>query len=155
MQDPKLFLVDDSTGDGILLDLAFTESGRSVKIVQAHDGVEAFELLRAAAGQRPFPFRLIVIDLHLPRMDGLELLLGLKGWPELSRVPMVILTTASTVLERERIENCHSALLMKPNDYSGLAVIVAELAAYMCTCEQPMQKCRWLANQRIALPIPA
>ena len=131
MHRPKIFLVDDSRGDGVLLDLAFVEAGRSVNIVQAYDGTQAFELLHLAVGQLPFPYRLIVLDLHLPKVDGLELLLGLKSWPELSRVPIVILTTSTTAHEREGIENCHCALLTKPNDYSGLAAVVADLISYM------------------------
>ena len=131
MNRHKVFLAEDNRGDGMLLDLAFTEAGRSVEIVQAHDGVQAFELLRAAAYQVPFPFRLIVIDLNLPRVDGLELLLGLKGWPELTGIPMVILTTSPTAHERERIQELHCTMLMKPDDYSGLAAVISKLIPYL------------------------
>jgi len=131
MMKPKVFLAEDNQGDGMLLDLAFTEAGRSVEIVQVHDGARAFERLRAAACQMPFPFHLIIIDLHLPSFDGLELLLGLKGLPELTRVPMVILTTSPTAHERERVHELHCALLMKPDDYSGLGAVIAQLVPYL------------------------
>ena len=131
MNRPKVFLAEDNQGDGMLLDLAFTEAGRSVEIVQVHDGVRALERLREAACQVPFPFQLIVIDLNLPKVDGLELLLGLQGWPELTGVPMVILTTSPTTRERERIHELHCALLMKPDDFSGLSAVIAQLVPYL------------------------
>lgn len=131
MNKPKVFLAEDNQSDGFLLDLAFTEAGRSVEIVQAHDGDKAFELLRAAACQVPFPFRLIILDLNLPKVDGLELLLGLQGWPELTRVARVILTTAPTTRERERVQDLHCVLLVKPEDYSGYSALIATLVPYL------------------------
>jgi CheY-like chemotaxis protein len=131
MHRPKVFLADDNRGDGMLLDLAFSEAGRAVNMVQAYDGVRAFELLRSAAFQVPFPFRLIVIDLNLPKIDGLELLLGLKSWPELAGVPTVILTSMPTAHERERVHDLHCTMLMKPDDYSGLAAVVSELVPFI------------------------
>lgn len=135
MHKPEVFLVDDNQGDGLLLDLAFAEVGRTVEIVQARDGVEAFDFLRTVACHEPFPFQLIIIDLNLPRMNGLELLLGLKGLPELARVPMVILTTSPTAHERERILDLHCTLLMKPDDYGGLGAVVAQLIPYLFSAD--------------------
>lgn len=131
MNRPKVFLAEDNQNDGLLLDLAFADAGWSVKIDQVHDGVRAFELLRSAARLVPFPFQLIVLDLQLPRMDGLELLLAIRNWPELTNVPIVILTTSTTVHERDRIQDLHCNLMMKPNDYRGLSVVVAKLASYL------------------------
>ena len=132
MHRPKIFLVDDSRGDGVLLDLAFVEAGRSVNIVQAYDGTQAFELLHLAVGQLPFPYRLIVLDLHLPKVDGLELLLGLKSWPELSRVPIVILTSSSNPMDRQRSLKHHPcAFLTKSEDYKGLAAVIGKLVPYL------------------------
>jgi CheY-like chemotaxis protein len=94
-----------------LLDLAFTEAGRSVEIVQVarwcprHSNACVRRPVRCRSHSR-----LIIIDLNLPKVDGLELLLGLKGWPELTRVPMVILTTSPTTRERERVQDLHCVL---------------------------------------------
>jgi len=51
--------------------------------------------------------------------------------PELTRVPMVILTTSPTAHERERVHELHCALLMKPDDYSGLGAVIAQLVPYL------------------------
>ena len=55
----------------------------------------------------------------------------MKGWPELTRVPMVILTTSPTAHERERVLDLHCALLMKPDDYSGLGAVIAQFFPYL------------------------
>jgi CheY-like chemotaxis protein len=132
MTKPRLFLIDDNQGDGMLLDLAFTDAGRPVDITQARDGGTGLELLREAVRTLPFPYRLIVIDLNLPRIDGLELLARLHGWPELAGVPIVILTSSTNPTDRLRgLERNPGAFLIKPDDYRGLAGVVNQLSAYL------------------------
>ena len=135
MQRPKILLVDDSQAEGILLDLAFIEARRSVNLIQVCDGEIAWKQLQAAAKLVPFPFRLIVIDLNLPRFSGLDLLRKLRGWPAVMGVPMVILTTSPSVRERGEVKALNVPLLLKPDHYDGLGAVIAEMIPYLFPAE--------------------
>jgi len=132
MPKPKLFLADDNPLDGMLLNMGFAEAGRPVEIVQARDGAHATSLLQEAILKVPFPYGLIVIDLNMPKVDGMELLTRLRGWPRLTGVPIVILTSSNSPCDRERSLKCNpTAFLIKPDDFSGMAAIVGQLVPYL------------------------
>jgi CheY-like chemotaxis protein len=118
---PRLFLADDNLkAMACLLGLGFADAGRLVKITQAFDGAQAYDLLLSASLEGPFPFDLIVLDLNMPKLDGLELLGRLHRWLGLTGVPIVILTSSSNPMDRQRslIHN-PSAYLTKSEDYKG------------------------------------
>jgi len=132
MPKPKLFLADDNPLDGMLLNMGFAEAGRAVEIVQARDGAHATCLLQEAVLEVPFPFGLIVIDLNMPKVDGLELLTRLRGWPQLTGVPIVILTSSTSPADRQRSLLCNpTAFLIKADDFGGLASVVGKLVPYL------------------------
>jgi len=129
---PRIFLADDNQGDGMLLGLGFADAGRLVKITQAFDGAQAYDLLLSASLEGPFPFDLIVLDLNMPKLDGLELLGRLHRWLGLTGVPIVILTSSSNPMDRQRslIHN-PSAYLTKSEDYKGMAAVIGKLVPYL------------------------
>jgi CheY-like chemotaxis protein len=129
---PKLLLADDSRGDGILIHLAFADARLEIEIIQAWDGGQAFELIQAARACQPFPYQLIVIDLNLPKINGLELLDRLQGLPELVGVPTMILTSSTNPSDRLRgLRRNPTAFLTKPDDYRGLSGVVAAMAPHL------------------------
>jgi CheY-like chemotaxis protein len=129
---PRLFLADDNRGDGLLLDLAFTDAGYGVDIVQAYTGMEAFTLLTASSMQRPFPFSLVVIDLNMPMLGGLELLGRLGDLRSRLSLPMVIMTSSTDPCDRLRgLQQHPTAFLNKPDTYRDMAAVVRTLAGYL------------------------
>jgi CheY-like chemotaxis protein len=80
-------------------------------VVHVVDGQDALDRLHSAASLPD----LVLLDLRLPRMDGLELLARVKSDAELNRIPMVVLTTSDTDADRKRALGCGaSSYLVKP-----------------------------------------
>ena len=92
----EILLVEDSPADILLTREAFEESRIINTIHVAEDGIQAMDFLhqRGAYASSPRP-DLILLDLTLPRKTGREVLVEIKGDPELRSIPIVVLTTSS------------------------------------------------------------
>ena len=99
-QNVTIVIAEDDPDDCMLMEEVFKESGQDFHVVFVQDGVELFEYLRHEAGyatsteaKRP---DLILLDLNMPRMDGLEALEAIKADPNLRSIPVVVLTVSTT-----------------------------------------------------------
>jgi chemotaxis family two-component system response regulator Rcp1 len=124
---PRVLLVEDNDNDVELTRLAFAASGAAVELQCVGDGEQCMEALRHP-DSRP---DLILLDLHMPRMDGLEVLQALAGDETLKRIPVVVLTTSDA---RDDVEaayrlGCNSYLL-KPIGFEAFAKLIANLTRY-------------------------
>jgi len=88
-----LFIVDDDDIDAIALERALRKLRLLNTVRRAHDGQEALNLLRA--GEIPAPF-IILLDLNMPRMNGLEFLEALRTDPMLTHAVVFVLTTSKS-----------------------------------------------------------
>lgn len=93
-----VFIVDDDDVDVMALQRAFREHRLTNPIVVAHDGMEALRLLRSGAVPKPY---LIVLDLNMPRINGIEFLDELREDPVHASAVVFALTTSSN--ERDRV----------------------------------------------------
>ena len=83
-----ILVVDDSAAIRKILQRVLRQTGLSIGAIhEAGDGQEALELLKTNA------VSMILTDINMPRMDGLQLLAALKGMPEWSGTPVVMITT--------------------------------------------------------------
>ncbi|MEI4470410.1 response regulator [Frigidibacter sp. MR17.24] len=89
----NLILVEDDDGDAKAIHRAFSRARIANPIVRVHDGVEALAYLRGETGTPPDSYVLLV-DIKMPRMTGIELLDALRGDPALARAVVFILTTS-------------------------------------------------------------
>ncbi len=138
----RLLLVEDSPDDIELTMIAFEQVGipeRSVTV--ARDGVEALQLLLPSEeGAEPLYPELILLDLNMPRMGGLEVLQRLRQNPRGRVIPVVILTTSDE--ERDRFQSyelgCNS-YIRKPIDYDQFLGALHQLGRYwlMLNCPPP------------------
>lgn len=92
----KILVVDDSTLIRQMYEV-FLSRYRGVKLLQAADGAEALETLA-----RDPEIDLVLLDINMPVMNGLELLARLKHQAVLERVPVVVITTDGAQLDAER-----------------------------------------------------
>ena len=135
MNEKTIRLVEDNPDDEALMLRALTKNGIANDIVVAHDGVEAVEYL---FGEGQYQGRsvddlpeLILLDLKLPRMDGLDVLRRIRGDERTKYVPVVVLTTSSE--QRDIIESYDlgaNSYVTKPVDFMEFIEATRQLGTY-------------------------
>ncbi|MGO9153526.1 response regulator [Mycobacterium sp.] len=113
-----ILLVEDDAGDELITREAFEHNKLQNRLHVAHDGEEGLNYLyqRGEYQDAPRP-DLILLDLNLPKYDGRQLLEKIKSDPDLSRIPVVVLTTSSAEEDILRSYKLHAnAYVTKPVD---------------------------------------
>lgn len=113
-----ILLADDDQIDTKAFLRALRKLGDSREVTVARDGVEAWELLQGESGLRP---GIIVLDINMPRMNGLELLRRIREHDRLQDVPVFVLTTSGA--DNDRLDAMHlrvSGYIVKSDLGAGL-----------------------------------
>lgn len=135
MSSKVILLVEDNPDDEELTLLALAKNNILNEVVVARDGVEALEYL-FGEGEQAFPQRrvlptLILLDLKLPRVDGLEVLKRIRGDERTRMLPVVVLTSSRE--ERDLLESyslgCNS-YVRKPVDFAQFVEATRQLGLY-------------------------
>ena len=132
----NILLVDDDAVDVMNVQRAFKKGNVHNALYVASDGGQALAMLRD--GTVPGSNRLILLDLNMPRMNGLEFLQALRADPELSATPVVVLTTSND--DRDRVQSyAHhvAGYLVKPVTSPAFVELMAALNAYWTRVEMP------------------
>ncbi len=122
----EILLVEDSAGDARLAVEAFRECNTLNRLHVVPDGASALAYLRRE-GEYTTVARpdLILLDLNLPVMNGLEVLTEIKEDPELRTIPVMVLTTSLADSDvRSAYESYANCYIVKPVDYDGFAAVV-------------------------------
>ncbi|GAA4020098.1 response regulator [Actimicrobium antarcticum] len=131
--DAPLLLVEDNPDDLALSLRAFRLAGLVNPIVVARDGIDALEQLAMHRG--PDLPVLVVLDLKMPRLDGIGVLKAIRADPRTCLIPVLILT--SSVLSDD-IRACYgvgaNSYLVKPIDFAEFASTVALMTQYWLHC---------------------
>ena len=131
MKSIEILLIEDSPADVRLTLEALSEAKLRNTVHVAEDGETAMEMLRRPGARRP---DLILLDLNLPGMDGREVLQEIKTDPELSVIPVVVLTTSKSdedVLRAYRLHtNCY---ITKPVDLNQFVRVVQTIQDFWLT----------------------
>ncbi|GHF78399.1 response regulator [Deinococcus ficus] len=129
----NILLVEDSEADIELTREAFQAAQIANVMHVARDGVEALELLQSGP-ELDYRPDLILLDINMPRMNGLELLNVLKTDPALRTIPVVVLTTSSAEEDILRSYQSHaSSYVVKPIDFEQFFSAIQALGRYMLT----------------------
>jgi CheY-like chemotaxis protein len=130
-----IMLVEDNAADIKITQRALRDSSYPVELVVVRDGHEAIEYLQrqgayAADAAWRFP-DLILLDINLPRMTGLQVLQRIRATPRLRALPVVVLTTSR---RQEDILDMYSAgantYVEKPQEYNRFVEVVGVLQRY-------------------------
>jgi two-component system response regulator len=141
-----VLLVEDNPDDEELTRLALQQCSVPNKVIVARDGAEALELLSGAGNhldnEDPSLPELILLDLKLPKVSGLEVLESIRANPRTRLIPVVVLTSSS---ERDDILSCYlfgaNSYVRKPVNFKEFREMMELLGSY------------WLVlNQRPPLP---
>ena len=132
----NILLVEDDEVDVMNVRRAFQKNNIANPLFVAGDGEEALARLRA--GEVPGERRIVLLDLNMPRMNGIEFLRELRADPELMRTTVVVLTTSND--ERDKIEAYDlnvAGYLLKPVTFSNFSEVMAALNKYWTLVEMP------------------
>ena len=133
-----ILLVEDNPDDEALTIMALRRSKVANDIVVTRSGVEAVEWLdRAAAESRPLP-TIILLDLKLPKLDGLEVLRRIRASESTRLIPVIVLTTSNE--DRDILQSYSlgaNSYVRKPVDFDQFVDAVRQLGLYWLVVNQP------------------
>ena len=132
----NILLVEDDEVDVMNVKRAFQKAHITNPLFVAGNGLEALEVLRGS--KMPKQRRLVLLDLNMPRMNGIEFLRELRKDPALSPTPVVVLTTSTMDRDKFDAYNLNIAgYLVKPVTFSDFVELMSTLNKYWALVELP------------------
>lgn len=136
----KILLVEDNQNDVELTIEALSEHNLANRVITLSDGVEALDYLlyrdKYASRERENP-AVILLDIKMPRMDGIEVLEEIKKNEELKNIPIVMLTSSR---EEPDLKKCYSlgvnAYVVKPVNFKDFFEVVKQLGVFWAVINQ-------------------
>lgn len=137
----NVLLVEDDEVDVMNVQRAFKRNHITNPLYVASNGVDALTMLRGNGSEPPnIPGhrRIILLDINMPKMNGIEFLHELRQDSRLSATPVVVLTTSNE--DKDRIEAYRlnvAGYILKPVTFTNFAEVMAALNKYWALCEMP------------------
>lgn len=128
-QKRTILLVEDDDDDFFMLEMAIKAIDSGYDILQAYNGWEAIAKLDELAKAEKIP-SLIVLDINMPKMDGKHTLIALQGNEQLKGVPIVILTTSSSAVDKMFFKQRRVEMITKPHTYMMYEEVATRLLRY-------------------------
>jgi CheY-like chemotaxis protein len=142
MNEKVILLVEDNRDDEALMLRALKKNNIRNDVIVAHDGVEALDYLFGTgshAGRDPTVMpQLVLLDLKLPRVDGLEVLRRLRADPRTQLLPVVILTSSKE--ERDLVSSYSlgaNSYVRKPVEFGEFTEAIRQLGLYWLILNEP------------------
>ncbi len=143
----RILLVEDSPLDVELTLAALADNHLDSEVAIAHDGEEALDYLyRRGTYQHRGSGNpaVVMLDLKLPKVNGLEVLAQLKADAELKKIPVVMLTSSRE--EQDLVESYHlgvNAYVVKPVDFQEFTRAIREIGLFWAVLNQPPPGCAY------------
>jgi CheY-like chemotaxis protein len=135
----NILLIEDDEVDVMNVQRAFRKGNIKNPLYIATNGLEALEILRGGSHhvpEMPPERRLILLDLNMPKMGGIEFLQVLRADPQLRATPVVVLTTSNDNQDRLKAYNLNvSGYLLKPVTFATFVELMATLNKYWALSE--------------------
>ena len=133
--DKPILLVEDDQVDVMTVNRALKEIKVTNPVVNLENGEEALNYLRDPAKARPC---IILLDLNMPIMNGIEFLQVMKHDPQIRRIPVVVLTTSGE--QQDKVNSFDlgvAGYMAKPVDYRQFVEVMRSIDAYWTVSELP------------------
>jgi CheY-like chemotaxis protein len=139
--DVEILFAEDSMDDAVLTIRALTKSGFTNKLLHVKDGAEALDYfygagVYASRNRKENP-KLILLDLKMPKVSGMQVLEKIKADPDLKAIPVVILTSSR---EDPDIEKCYAlganSYIVKPVDSHNFFQVIEKIGMYWMILSQ-------------------
>ena len=132
-----ILLVEDNLMDIDLTQRAFRERHLSNPLIIARDGQEALDYFQKWQEGEPLPL-VILLDINLPKVNGLDVLRALKNNPEFKKLPVVILTSSGDDNDiNTAYELGANSYIVKPVDFDKFVEIAHQIDLYWLAMNQP------------------
>jgi len=140
-KEVTILIAEDDMGHAALIRKNIIRAGISNTILHFKDGQELldfFYIKENAPHRMGEVSYLLLLDIRMPKVDGVEVLRTVKADPELKKIPTIILTTTDDPRE---VENCHhlgcSSYITKPVDYEKFVDVIKKLGLFLMVVEVP------------------
>lgn len=136
----NILLIEDDSVDVMNVQRAFKKNNITNPLHIAFNGIEALNMLRGTNGKpklNPMP-RIILLDINMPKMNGLEFLRELRADPELNSISVFVMTTSND--DQDKIEAYRlnvAGYILKPLSFEKFVNAVSILNSYWKLCAQP------------------
>lgn len=130
-----ILLVEDDRVDAMAVERAFKEIKVTNRIDNAENGEAALSYLRDTQRENPC---IILLDLNMPKMNGLEFLSIVKADDKLRKIPIVVLTTSKE--QQDKVESFNlgvAGYMIKPLEFEGFVKVIKTLDLYWTVSELP------------------
>ncbi|MDD5300125.1 MAG: response regulator [Gallionella sp.] len=138
----EILLVEDNPNDAELAIRALKKNNLANKLVWVKDGAEALDFIFATGSYSGRNVengpKVILLDLRLPKVDGMEVLRRIKGDERTKMIPVVVLTSSKE--DQDVIESYKlgvNSFISKPVEFDAFSKVVAELGLYWLLINQP------------------
>lgn len=139
--DEPILLAEDNDDDAELTMRAFSQAGIANPVVRVYDGVDALDWLFARgahAGRQGRLPAVVLLDLKMPRMDGLQVLAAIRADQRTCFLPVVVLTSSKEDADRLAAYTNHAnSYVQKPVDYNQFVVAARQLGLYWMLLNLP------------------
>ena len=135
---PNILIIEDNSADVDLLKFGLTQTGERYVLEVLADGEEALGFIEEhRAGARHSDPCVIVLDLHLPRYNGVQILNAIRRTPMLSHIHVVVLTGFASPKEEFQVNELGGLCMRKPFDLNGYLALAQELLS-LCKGYRPV-----------------
>ena len=128
---PTLLIVDDDEGHAILIRENLESAGVPNRIEHCRDGQAALDFL-ASRPPTPSDSYIVLLDIRMPKVDGIEVLRRIRADPDLQLLPIIMLTTTDDARD---VQRCHqlgcSGYIQKPVDYDKFADAIHRIGRFV------------------------
>ena len=138
---PTILIADDDDGHAFLVEDNLRRAGVNAPFLRFCDGQEILDFLFGRTAEPRFepdhPY-LLLLDIRMPKVDGVAVLREIKADPELRKLPVIILTTTDDPRE---VDRCHdlgcNVYMHKPVSYESFAAAIAKLGMFVSLLQLP------------------
>jgi len=138
---PTILIADDDDGHAFLVEDNLRRAGVNTPFLRFCDGQEILDFLTGKTQEPRFdrnrPY-LLLLDIRMPKVDGVAVLRHIKADPELHKLPVIILTTTDDPRE---VDRCHdlgcNVYMHKPVSYESFAAAIAKLGMFVALLQLP------------------
>ena len=138
--DTTLLITEDDDGHATLIKKNLRRAGVNQEILHFHDGQEVLDFLfkRGSRQREDNKSYVLLCDIRMPKVDGIEVLRQVKADPQLRTIPVIMITTTD---DPKDVDQCHalgcSNYITKPVDYDKFVQSVQQLGVFLSLVEVP------------------